>query len=82
MLNCSEKFEQMVEEDKINILYYHCCFRYSIEDYMTNSSLRNRFLLDNSKPSTDRISNLIKKAKNMKLIKVGPNKSYIPFWAE
>ena len=77
-----KKFEQMVEEDKINILYYHCCFRYSIEDYMTNSSLRNRFLLDNSKPSTDRISNLIKKAKNMKLIKVGPNKSYIPFWAE
>jgi len=40
-----KKFEQMVEEDKINILYYHCCFRYSIEDYMTNSSLRNRFLL-------------------------------------
>lgn len=77
-----KKFEQMVEEDKINILYYHCCFRYSIEDYMTNSFLRNRFLLDNSKPSTDRISNLIKKAKNMKLIKVGPNKSYIPFWAE
>ena len=48
----------------------------------SKSSLRNRFLLDNSKPSTDRISNLIKKAKNMKLIKVGPNKSYIPFWAE
>lgn len=77
-----KKFEQMVDDDKMNILFYHCCFKYSIDEYMTNSSLRNRFGLDNSKSSTDKISNLIKKAREINIIKSGPNKSYIPFWAE
>lgn len=77
-----KKFEQMADDDKLNILFYHCCFKYSIEEYMTNSSLRSRFGLDNSKSSTDKITNLIKKAKNFGIIKSGPSKSYIPFWAE
>lgn len=77
-----KKFEQMVDDDKMNILFYHCCFKYSVDKYMTNSSLRNRFGLDNSKSSTDKISNLIKKAREINIIKAGPNKSYIPFWAE
>lgn len=72
----------MADDDKLNILFYHCCFKYSIEEYMTNSSLRSRFGLDNSKSSTDKITNLIKKAKNFGIIKSGPSKSYIPFWAE
>ena len=77
-----KKFDQMADDDKLNILFYHCCFKYSIEEYMTNSSLRSRFGLDNSKSSTDKITNLIKKAKNFGIIKSGPSKSYIPFWAE
>lgn len=77
-----KNFSQMTDDDKTNILYYHCCYRYSSEDYMSNTSLRARFLLDNSKTSIDKISRLINKAKNLELIKSGPSKSYIPFWAE
>lgn len=75
-------FNQMKDDDKMNILYYHCCYRYSSEDYMSNASLRTRFLLDNSKTSIDKITRLISKAKANNLIKPGPNKTYIPFWAE
>lgn len=75
-------FNQMTDDDKMNILYYHCCYRYSSEDYMSNASLRARFLLDNSKTSIDKISRLINKAKTKNLIKPGTNKTYIPFWAE
>lgn len=75
-------FNQMTDDDKMNILYYHCCYKYSSEDYMNNTSLRARFLLDNSKTSIDKISRLINKAKTSALIKPGPSKSYIPFWAE
>lgn len=75
-------FNQMTDDDKMNILYYHCCYKYSSEDYMNNTSLRARFLLDNTKTSIDKISRLINKAKKLVLIKQGPSKSYIPFWAE
>lgn len=75
-------FQQMEDDDKINILFYHCCYRYSIEDYMSNSSLRARFLLDDTKSSVDKITNLIRKAKKIGIIKTGPNKTYIPFWAK
>ena len=49
---------------------------------MNNTSLRTRFLLDNSKTSIDKISRLIKKAKDSNLIKPSSSKTYIPFWAE
>lgn len=77
-----KSFSQMTDEDKINILYYHCCYKYSCEDYMNNASLRARFLLDDSKTSIDKISRLINKVKKLSLIKQGPAKTYIPFWAE
>lgn len=77
-----KNFDQMTDDDKMNILYYHCCYSYSVEDYMSNTSLRARFLLDNSKTSIDKISRLIKKAKESNLIKPSSSKTYIPFWAE
>ena len=77
-----KNFDQMSDDDKMNILYYHCCYRYSSEEYMNNTSLRTRFLLDNSKTSIDKISRLIKKAKDSNLIKPSSSKTYIPFWAE
>lgn len=77
-----KNFDQMTDEDKLNILYYHCCYRYTIEDYMSNLSLRNRFSLDDTKNSVDKISRLISRFKKAGLIKSGPNKTYIPFWAE
>lgn len=49
---------------------------------MNNASLRARFLLDDSKTSIDKISRLINKVKKLSLIKQGPAKTYIPFWAE
>ena len=49
---------------------------------MTNASLRARFLLDNSNSSSQKISRLINKALEKRLIKNGPNKTYIPFWGK
>ena len=72
----------MTDDDKMNILYYHCGYKDSCEDYMNNASLRARFLLDDSKTSIDKISRLINKVKKLSLIKQGPAKTYIPFWAE
>ena len=78
----NKEFEQMTDEDKMNIMFYHCCYCYTLENYMTNTTLRKRFSLDDSKKSIDKITRLIVKAKNKGYIKQGTNKSYIPFWAE
>lgn len=78
----NKEFEQMTDEDKMNIMFYRCCYCYTLENYMTNTTLRKRFSLDDSKKSVDKITRLIVKAKNKGYIKQGPNKSYIPFWAE
>jgi len=68
------------EDEKLNILYYHCCYNYTLEKYMTNSSLRERFMLNNTNADSKKITRLIKKALETNLIKQGANKTYIPFW--
>ena len=76
----NREFENMSEDEKLNILYYHCCYGYTLERYMTNSSLRERFLLGNTNADSKKITRLIKKALESNLIKQGVNKTYIPFW--
>lgn len=77
-----KSFEMMHEEEKLNILFYHCCYKFTFEDYMTNSSIRNRFLLDDTNSSSKKISRLINRALEKNLIIQGPNKTYVPFWAK
>ncbi len=47
---------------------------------MTNSSLRERFMLNNTNADSKKITRLINKALSYNLIKQGVNKTYIPFW--
>ena len=72
-------------EDKLWACYLHACIKYVQSEYLTNSSLRERFGLKES--SSGSVSRLIKEAVGHKLIKpLDPNTAprymkYIPIWA-
>ena len=78
-------FSNLSPEDKLRACYLHACIRYVQEEYLTNSSLRERFGVPQS--SAGSISRLIKDAVSQKLIKpLDPDTSnkymkYVPIWA-
>lgn len=78
-------FNDILQEDKLWACYLHACIRYVEEKHMTNTSLRERFGLDDSYKS--QMSRLIKQAVESKLIKpFDPTTAprymrYIPIWA-
>lgn len=78
-------FTNLSPEDKLRACYMHACVRYVQEEYLTNSSLRERFGLPQS--SAGSISRLIKDAVSKGLIKpLDPGTSnkymkYVPIWA-
>jgi ATP-dependent DNA helicase RecG len=78
-------FNEMEKEEKIHACYLHACLKYVSKDYMTNSSLRQRFGLDYKGSST--ASRIIKDAVDEKKVKpLDPNTAprymkYIPYWA-
>lgn len=78
-------FTNISPEDKLRACYFHACIMYTQGEYLTNSSLRERFGL---KPtSSGSISRLIAKAVEDNLIKpLDPDTAprymkYIPIWA-
>ncbi|MEI6857134.1 RNA-binding domain-containing protein [Psychrilyobacter sp.] len=79
VLYSHKDFDSMNEEDKLNITYFHCCYKHDQGKYMDNTSLRGRFKIPKDKYS--KISRLITNAVEKGLIKKGPQKNYIPFWA-
>jgi ATP-dependent DNA helicase RecG len=78
-------FNKMEKEEKIHACYLHACLKYVSKDYMTNTSLRQRFGLDAKNSST--VSRIIRDAIEAKKIKpfdanTAPRyMKYIPFWA-
>ena len=84
-LYASLDFNDILQEDKLWACYLHACIRYVEEKHMTNTSLRERFGLDDSYKS--QMSRLIKQAVESKLIKpFDPTTAprymrYIPIWA-
>ncbi len=78
-------FNEMEKEEKVHACYLHACLKYVSKDYMTNSSLRQRFGLDDKGSST--ASRIIKDAVDAKKVKpLDPNTAprymkYIPYWA-
>lgn len=78
-------FNKMEKEEKIHACYLHACLKYVSKDYMTNSTLRQRFGLDDKAIST--ASRIIKDAVGAKKVKLlDPNTAprymkYIPYWA-
>ncbi len=75
----------MHKGDKIRACYLHCCLRYIQNDYMTNTSLRERFAIDAK--NTAMISRIIKDTlESGKILiydeSVGTRaRTYIPNWA-
>jgi len=76
---------QMDRMDKVRACYQHCCLRYVSGDYMTNSSLRERFNIPEKNYST--VSRIISDSISEGLVSAYDEASksrkfagYIPFW--
>lgn len=77
-------FFDLSQSDKLLACYMHACIKYIQGEYLTNSSLRNRFGLEDK--SSASISRLIKDACEKKIIKkleeTAPKYTkYVPIWA-
>ena len=79
-------FSEMESDDRIRACYLHACLKYVSSDFMTNTSLRKRFGVDQKNYSM--ISRLIRESIEADLVKPHDptNKSrkhakYVPFWA-
>ena len=78
-------FSKMSVEDKLWSCYMHACVQYLQDDFMNNSSLRQRYNAPDT--MTGSISRLIKQAVEKGLIKPFDSNTaprymrYIPFWA-
>ena len=78
-------FAEMSKEDRIRACYLHACLKRVNREYVTNSSLRERF--DIEEKNSSMISRLIKQTLESGLIKLADEttsdkyKKYLPFWA-
>ena len=85
VLFAHREFKAMDKADRIRAAYLHACLRYVQRDYMTNTSLRERFGIDEKNSSM--VSRIIKDAVEAGLIRchdetVGSRaRKYLPRWA-
>ena len=76
---------KMDKADRVRACYLHACLRYVNRDYMTNTSLRERFGIEPQNSAT--ASRLIKEALEAKMIRPYDETAsrkfmkYVPFWA-
>lgn len=77
---------KMDRKDRVRATYLHACLKYVHRDYLTNSSLRERFGIQKENSAT--ISRIIKEALEDKAIKLTEPESesrkytrYVPIWA-
>lgn len=85
----SKKFSDMTREERIRACYQHCVLRYIGRDYMTNSSLRERFKLPAEKSKTVSVSQVIDATLTEGLIvkhessgESRKSSKYVPTWAK
>lgn len=80
-----KEFGDMSKEERLNACYMHACLKRVNRDYMTNSSLRERFKIDSKNSAM--ISRLLTEACRKRLIKIADessspkNRKYLPIWA-
>lgn len=80
------EFKDMDKQDRIRACYLHACLRYVQRDYMTNSTLRNRFQIEEKNSSM--VSRVIKDA--LQARRIAPYDAqaskkfikYLPWWAK
>ena len=76
---------QMDQADRVRAVYLHACLRYVQREFMTNSSLRERFGIDTKNSAT--ASRLIKEALDAGMVRLhdpdaAPKlRRYVPSWA-
>ena len=85
ILYSHKEYAKMSKYDRYRACYLHACLKRVNREYMTNSSLRERFNIDAKNSSM--ISRLLKETCDLGLIKVSDdstadkNRKYVPFWA-
>lgn len=78
-------FKNMSKDDRVRACYLHCCLKYVNREYMTNTSLRERFGLEPKEASI--VSRILKDALDAQLIRLldadtnARYYKYLPFWA-
>jgi predicted HTH transcriptional regulator len=76
---------KMEQADRVRAVYLHACLRYVEREFMTNTTLRERFGIDAKNSAT--ASRLIKEALEAGVIRLqDPNappktRRYLPHWA-
>lgn len=81
-----KELKDMYKEDKIRACYLHCCLKYIQKEYMTNTTLRERFAIDVKNSSmASKIINL--SIEDGKIAIYDENigvkaRTYIPIWAK
>jgi len=80
ILYSHKRFEEMTKDDKIRACWQHCILKYISKEFMTNTTLRERFNL-RDKNDYVKVSKIIRSCIEMKLIKQDKSKRYIPIWA-
>ncbi|MBN2326564.1 MAG: putative DNA binding domain-containing protein [Candidatus Omnitrophica bacterium] len=85
ILFAHKPFNRMDKSDKIRDCYLHACLKYVSRDFMTNSSLRERFGIE--KKNSAVASRIIKNTQKEEVIRLydpevkGKYSKYVPFWA-
>ena len=81
-----KEYAKLTEIERLRATYQHCSVKYVNKEFMTNSSLRERFKID--KVNSSMVSRILALALKRKLIKdFDPEnknnkaKKYIPYWA-
>ena len=79
IIYASKSLRQMDKNDKIRACYQHCALKFVSNSIMTNSTLRERFNIEerNYPVASGIIRNTIQEG----LIKPQKNSRYVPFWA-
>jgi ATP-dependent DNA helicase RecG len=77
-------FGKMSKQEKLRACFYHCILRWLIHDYMTNSTLRERFSLpDEDYQATSVIISELVRTRRIIPAEEGQgrrNARYVPYW--
>ena len=76
---------EMTKEERVRACYQHASLKFVSNEYLTNTSLRERFRLPSDNKGSTAANRIIKDTVDAELIVAdverGPNARYVPFWA-